>query len=218
MKKRAVDLVLAVPALIVLSPVILAAAAVATIDTSRFGIFSQTRIGRHAQPFNIYKIRTMRGTGGTTITTTNDSRITTAGRWMRRFKLDELPQLWNVINGTMSLVGPRPDVVGYADCLKGQEREILGLRPGITGPASLVFRDEQSWLGGVADPSITNDTVLWPLKVRINLAYGRRATIADDLKLIGLTLRRDPHRLSAIISKWDQDLLWLLRRLDAVQL
>jgi lipopolysaccharide/colanic/teichoic acid biosynthesis glycosyltransferase len=105
------------------------------------------------------------------ITTSGDVRITPIGRFLRRFKLDEYPQLWNVLIGNMSFVGPRPDVPGYADRLSGDARRILQLRPGITGPATLYFRNEEELLSSVADPKKYNDEVIWPKKVEMNLQY-----------------------------------------------
>jgi lipopolysaccharide/colanic/teichoic acid biosynthesis glycosyltransferase len=109
---------------------------------------------------------------------------------LRRFKLDELPELWNVIKGEMSLVGPRPDVPGYADCLNGKDRMILELRPGITGPASLVFANEEEILSKVNDPEKYNREVIFPEKVRINLDYYNRRNLLLDLKIIFATIFR----------------------------
>lgn len=135
------------------------------------------------------KLRTMRaGTSGTTVTRSDDARITEWGRRFRRYKLDELPQLWNVLLGQMSLVGPRPDVPGYADQLEGEDRAILALRPGITGPATLAWRDEEEVLARVDDPEAYNREVVFPDKVRRNLQYLKTWSMAGDLRLIYTTV------------------------------
>ena len=152
--------------------------------------FVQTRMGRHGRPFRCVKFRTMHvgADAGGPITTATDSRVTSAGRFLRRHKLDEWPQLWNVLLGHMSLVGPRPDVPGYADRLEGDARRLLELRPGITGPATLHFRDEETLLAATADPQGYNDTVLWPKKVQLNLAYLDHWSLWTDIRLIVETL------------------------------
>jgi lipopolysaccharide/colanic/teichoic acid biosynthesis glycosyltransferase len=150
----------------------------------------QSRIGRHGKPFDVYKIRTMKSDAGhaTLVTTRDDPRITRSGRFFRRTKIDELPQLYNVLIGEMSLVGPRPDVAGFADRLDGEARAILELRPGITGPATLAYRDEESLLAAVADPETYNREVVFPDKVRINLDYIRNYSLAGDVRCILRTL------------------------------
>jgi lipopolysaccharide/colanic/teichoic acid biosynthesis glycosyltransferase len=122
------------------------------------------------------------------VTSSNDSRITAYGRMLRKFKLDELPQLWNVLVGDMSFVGPRPDVSGYADLLTGEERLILSVRPGITGPASLEYRNEELLLSRVADPQSYNDMVIWPHKVEINTRYVQNYSFKKDIYYILQTI------------------------------
>ena len=122
------------------------------------------------------------------ITTATDSRITSVGRVLRRYKLDELPQLWNVLKGEMSFVGPRPDVPGYADRLQGEDRKLLELLPGITGPATLLFRDEEQLLDMVKDKKAFNDEVVYPEKVRINLEYLHTSTFWRDIGYIIATV------------------------------
>ena len=136
-------------------------------------IFRQQRVGRHGQLFTIYKFRSMSAapSDSLSIAAAEQNRITPLGEKLRKYKLDELPELWNVFIGDMSFVGPRPDVPGYADKLQGEDREILELRPGITGPASLKYRDEEYMLLNVADPKKYNDEVIYPDKVRLNLYY-----------------------------------------------
>jgi len=125
---------------------------------------------------------------GGSVTTAADSRVTPIGRFLRRWKLDELPQLWNVLTGSMSFVGPRPDVPGYADRLQGEDRRILELRPGITGPATLLFRDEERLLALAKNPQAFNDAVVFPEKVRINRKYMETASFWRDIGYILATV------------------------------
>lgn len=153
-------------------------------------LFCQERVGRAGRPFTIYKLRTMGENAGqgSSISVAGDSRITPLGRWLRRFKLDELPQLWNVLRGDMSLVGPRPDVPGYLDGLKGEAAGLLGLRPGVTGPATLAFRDEEELLATAKDPQAFNDEFIFPEKVRLNLEYMKCVSFKGDLSYILRTI------------------------------
>lgn len=151
--------------------------------------FSQKRVGKNGNLFVIHKFRTMTvDAKGSSVTVLGEDRITRLGAILRRCKLDELPQLWDVLIGNMSIVGPRPDVPGYADKLVGEDREILSLRPGITGPASLKYRDEEELLASVSDPITYNDEVIYPDKVRINLYYVRHYSFGMDMKIILATL------------------------------
>jgi lipopolysaccharide/colanic/teichoic acid biosynthesis glycosyltransferase len=122
--------------------------------------------------------------GITTITTAVDQRITPLGRLLRRWKLDEMPQLWNVLKGEMSFVGPRPDVPGYYERLTGPDRVLLRLRPGVTGPASLAFRDEEDLLAGQSDPKSYNDNVLFPAKTAMNVEYYNSCSLLGDLRIL----------------------------------
>ena len=187
--KRSLDLCASAVGLVVLSPVIACTWWIARKDTGGSGFFRQERVGRYGRTFRVVKLRTMRaGTSGTTVTRSDDARITEWGRRFRRYKLDELPQLWNVLLGQMSLVGPRPDVPGYADQLEGEDRAILALRPGITGPATLAWRDEEEVLARVDDPEAYNREVVFPDKVRRNLQYLKTWSMAGDLRLIYTTV------------------------------
>lgn len=152
-------------------------------------IFKQTRIGRHGKPFTMYKFRTMTvNHGGSSVSVAGESRITPLGAVLRRYKIDELPELWNVLKGDMSFVGPRPDVPGYADALQSDDREVLLLRPGITGPASLKYRNEEEILATVPNPQQYNDTVIFPDKVRINRYYLHNYSFITDIKMIFCTV------------------------------
>lgn len=182
--KRTFDIALAASGLLALWPLILAAILLARIDTKASGLFRQRRIGRFGKPFILSKVRTMRAIEGTSVTTANDARITRLGRFFRRWKIDELPQLWNVLTGDMSFVGPRPDVEGFADRLKGEDRVVLSLRPGITGPATLKYRDEERLLARQPDPESYNREVIWPDKIRINRAYLEEYSLGCDLRCI----------------------------------
>jgi lipopolysaccharide/colanic/teichoic acid biosynthesis glycosyltransferase len=188
--KRAVDLSFAIVGILALGWLMVAAWLVATIDTGRNGLFMQDRIGRDGRTFRVIKIRTMRVSREitTTVTTSTDARITPIGRLLRLSRIDELPQLVNVLVGDMSLVGPRPDVPGWADRLEGDDRVILRIRPGITGPATLHFRDEAQLLARQPDPERFNREVIWPAKVRLNREYLQQWSLAGDFRLIARTL------------------------------
>jgi len=184
--KRTLDLVLALLLIALTFGIMLLAWLLATLSTGKNGLFTQTRIGRHGKPFKILKIRTMKDHPGlhTTATTAHDPRITPLGRWLRRLKIDELPQLFNVLMGQMSFVGPRPDVPGFADQLQGDDRILLSLRPGITGPATLAFRHEEELLAQQEDPDTYNREVIFPEKVRINKEYLQNYSILKDFRYI----------------------------------
>ena len=152
-------------------------------------IFTQKRVGKDGELFTMYKFRRMTvGDGGSAVSVAGESRITPLGAKLRKYELDELPELWNVLIGDMSFVGPRPDVPGYADMLEGEDRLILKLRPGITGPASLKYRNEEEILAQVDDPQRYNDEVIYPDKVRINLDYYYHHSLLGDIKLIMKTI------------------------------
>ncbi len=162
----------------------------ATFSTQKFGIFSQIRVGENAKLFEIYKIRTMKVhiPKEDFITLKNDDRITPFGKFLRAYKLDELPQLFNVLIGDMSLVGPRPDVPGYADELKGNNKIILTVKPGITGPATLKFKEEEDLLFKQNNPKEYNDKTIWPEKIEINKQYIEEWTLFNDIKYVIKTI------------------------------
>lgn len=184
--KHSIDFVLALVLLGLTGWIILIAAALAAVQTRTNGFFVQARVGRNGRLFRAIKIRTMwRVIDETTITTTtvtasNDKRITPLGRILRKYKIDELPQLFNVLLGQMSFVGPRPDVPGFADQLQGEDRCILSLRPGITGPATLYFRNEEDLLALQADPEKYNREVIYPKKIELNKKYLREYSLWRD--------------------------------------
>ena len=155
-------------------------------------LFVQERVGKDGKLFKVHKFRSMRvrreDEAFTGVAAAETSRITPLGEKLRKYKLDELPELWDVFIGKMSFVGPRPDVPGYADKLVGENRAILKLRPGITGPASLKYRNEEELLAQVDDPVKYNDEVIWPDKVRLNLYYLQHYSFWMDLKMIFATV------------------------------
>lgn len=152
-------------------------------------IFKQKRVGRNGKLFTMYKFRSMTvGHGGSSVSVAGESRITPFGAKLRHYKLDELPELWNVLIGDMSFVGPRPDVPEYMDKLTGKDRNVLQLRPGITGPASLKYRDEEDLLARQADPQRYYDEVVFPDKIRINLYYLHHYSFVKDIQMIFCTV------------------------------
>ena len=172
--------------LIFVLPIIALGWLAATISTRKNGFFIQQRVGMNGKQFPLLKLRSMRVIAGpqTNVTADGDQRITKTGRILRKLKIDELPQLFNVLLGQMSLVGPRPDVPGFADQLTGDDRIILSIRPGITGPASIAFRNEEEILAAVDDPEVYNREVIWPEKVAINKQYVQTQSLLGDVKLI----------------------------------
>ena len=193
MVKRATDLVLALLGLIVLAPVLLLAMTWVWFDSTGPVLFRQERVGRGGRLFRIHKLRTMRvdaPTQGPAVTGFADSRITRAGRWLRHYRIDELPQLIDVLRGNMSLVGPRPEVPRFVALYPPELRErVLSVRPGITDPAALEFVDEAELLAGSSDPERTYIDVILPRKLRRQAEYVERADWKSDLAVIGRTLR-----------------------------
>lgn len=188
--KRTFDFVMAAIGILVLWPLAVVIAFAIKINSPGPVFFIQKRIGRYGKEFKCVKFRTMYCGAHKSgyITAASDTRITIVGKYLRRFKFDELPQLWNVITGKMSFVGPRPDVPGYADRLEGEDRKILLLRPGITGPASIYFRKEEELLATVNDPQSYNDNVIWPRKVEINKKYIENWSFCKDIGFVLITL------------------------------
>lgn len=186
------DRIAALCGLVVLSPVLLVVAILIKIKMPGGPvIFKQKRVGRNGKLFTMCKFRSMTvAHSGSSISVAGESRITPLGAVLRKYKFDELPELWNVLIGDMSFVGPRPDVPGYADNLVGEDRLVLKLRPGITGPASLKYANEEEILAQVPNPQQYNDEVIFPDKVKINLYYYQNHTFFGDIKLIFQTIFR----------------------------
>lgn len=189
--KRLLDLACVIPGIIVLAPLFLLIAVWIKLDSAGPVFFRQERVGLNGRLFRILKFRTMvtnaESMGGQ-LTVGVDRRITQAGNLLRRYKLDELPQLFNVLVGDMSLVGPRPEVPRYVALYNDEQRQVLKLRPGITDPASIQFRDEAGLLGAAADPERYYIDVLMPEKIRLNMEYAKRATLWQDIRTIFRTL------------------------------
>lgn len=185
------DKLMSLLGLIFLSPVLLVVSCLIRLKMPGGSVlFKQKRVGQHGRLFTVYKFRSMTvaGEGKTSIAAAEESRITPLGDKLRRYKLDELPELWNVLKGDMSFVGPRPDVPGYADKLKGEDRNILKLKPGITGPASLKYRNEEEILSKVSDPIAYNNDVVYPDKIKLNLYYYYHYSFVKDIQMIFCTV------------------------------
>ena len=188
--KRTFDLIASFLGLLLTWWIIAIAWIVASIETRSNGFFIQNRVGKEGRLFSAMKIKSMKKVEGVdmTITASNDVRITKSGQFFRNSKIDELPQLINVLFGSMSFVGPRPDVEGYADKLRGNDRIVLSIRPGITGPASLKYKNEEEILSKEADPKKYNDEIIWPDKVKINKAYIENWSFKQDIVYIIKTI------------------------------
>lgn len=189
--KRWLDALLAGLALLLLIPLFFLVAIVIKLDSRGPVFFFQQRIGRGMRPFWIYKFRTMVADAprkGTAITLAEDSRVTAVGKWLRKSKIDELPQLINVLKGEMSLVGPRPEVPKYVELYRRDYEEILRIRPGLTDLASLKYRDEAEALREFADPEKGYETVILPDKIRLAKEYLRRSSLRTDIEILLKTL------------------------------
>jgi len=189
MMKRAFDVLLSFVALIILLPFLMIVAILIKLMMPGPVLFSQERVGLGGRRFRILKFRSMKiNNSGVSITLKNDDRITPLGRFLRRSKIDELPQLWNILIGEMSFVGFRPDVPGYHDQLQGDQRLLLSIMPGLTGADSLAYPNEEDILQHQPDPQAFYDQYLFPDKVRINMAYMKKQSFLFDLKIIVYTL------------------------------
>jgi len=180
MSKRLFDLFFALLGIIIGGLLLLILYILASIDTKQNGIFSQKRIGQFGTPFTIYKIRTFG--------LSEEKPISKVGAFLRNSKLDELPQLWNIVIGNMSFVGPRPDIAGYYDVLEGENRKILELKPGLTSLASIKYSKEELLLEQQENPLNYNDTVIFPDKVKMNLQYYYSNSVFIDVKIIWKTI------------------------------
>ncbi len=190
MLKRLFDLLFATAGLLLLAPLLAALALWVKLDSPGPACYRQERVGRHGVPFHIHKLRTMfTGAQGLPLTVGADARITRAGRMLRRTRLDELPQLWDVLRGKMSLVGPRPEVPRYvAHYPEALRAQVLAVRPGITDPAALAFIDEAELLAGAADAEAEYIRRVLPRKLAAQAAYAEHATLASDLGILARTL------------------------------
>lgn len=187
--KRIFDLVAAGVGLVALLPVFAAIALAIKLSSPGPVLFRQQRVGRNGRLFWLYKFRTMRpDPGGSLLTAAGDPRITPVGRWLRHRKLDELPQLWNVLRGDMSLVGPRPEVPTYVRLYSPEQHGVLSVRPGITGPTQVRFRREERLLAAHHDPEAYYVTTLMPAKLAIDLEYVRNRSLLGDVGLLLETL------------------------------
>lgn len=193
LSKRVMDVTCSGLGMLLLSPPLLAIALAVWLGDRGPVLYRQERVGRGGRPFTMLKFRSMVAGAdrkGRLVTVGGDARVTPVGRWIRRLKLDELPQLLNVLRGEMSLVGPRPEVQRYVDLYTAEQWPVLDLVPGITDPASIKYRDEEAVLAGYDDPDRAYVEVVMPDKIAINLSYAARATVLSDLAVILRTLLR----------------------------
>ena len=190
--KRVCDILISSIGLISLIPLFVIISIIIKLSSKGPVFFVQNRVGKNGDIFSMIKFRSMtiQQDNLSTVSIYGDSRITNFGFFLRRYKLDELPELFNVLKGEMSLVGPRPDVPGYADKLVGEAKLILLLRPGITGPATLKYANEEKVLASCDDPVRYNDEIIYPDKVKINLDYYYNNSIWIDFKIIFATIFR----------------------------
>lgn len=181
MLKRFFDIFFSSLSILLIGWVVVIAVVIASFDTKSFGLFVQERIGQFGKPFKIFKIKSM-----------NDStqKVSSFGKFLRNSKLDELPQLLNILIGQMSFVGPRPDIAGYYDELEGEDRKILELKPGLTSEASIKYANEEELLNQQTNPLAYNDTVIFPDKVKMNLDYYYKQSILVDLQILVKTIIR----------------------------
>lgn len=177
--KVVLDFIFAVILIIFLMPLLIILFVISSLDTSSNGIFFQKRIGQYGKPFTIFKFKTI-----------NEEKRTCSkiGQMFRKLKLDELPQLFNILKGEMSFVGPRPDIEGYYDILSGTDRKVLELKPGLTCEASIKYRDEEILLKKQKNPLAYNDEILFPNKVKMNLDYFENMSFKNDVKILFKTL------------------------------
>jgi lipopolysaccharide/colanic/teichoic acid biosynthesis glycosyltransferase len=190
--KRVFDVAVAAVGLVVISPLLLAAAIAVKAGSPGPVLYRGVRVGRNGDVFHIYKFRTMRAGAdrqGPPLTSANDARVTVVGRLLRRTKFDETPQLVNVLRGEMSLVGPRPEHPDFVEHYSAEQRQVLAVRPGITGPTALAFLREEEMLSG-GDPVATYVNSIMPRKLAMDLEYVRTATFAGDLKIMAATVAR----------------------------
>ncbi len=192
MAKRVFDVFSSLLALIVLSPLLFTIGVIIRRESEGGAFFRQIRVGKNGKPFSLLKFRSMHVDASGPLVTVGekDARITAAGQWLRRTKLDELPQLWNVLKGDMSIVGPRPEVPKYVELYDEDMLPALDVRPGLTDPASIDAFDEGEELASSAEPEAHYQNVILPRKVRAQVAYARRSNLFSDGRVIARTLLR----------------------------
>ena len=178
-KKNIFDRTLALVLMVFFLPFFFVIYLIVSIDTQSSGVFVQKRVGQYGKLFNIYKFKTLHPV------TRNISKL---GKFLRKSKIDELPQLFNILKGEMSFVGPRPDIEGYYDKLEGDDRRVLQLKPGLTSEASLKYRNEEQFLAQQENPLQYNDEVLFPDKVRMNLEYFEKMSLKEDINIVFRTI------------------------------
>lgn len=200
---RALEAAAAAAGLVLLSPALLVLAAAVVVDSGLPALFRQARVGKDGRLFTLLKLRTMRGAAGPEVTARGDARVTRVGRFLRRTKLDELPQLWNVVRGDMGLVGARPEVPSLVDLEDPLWRSVLSRRPGLTDPVSVLLRDEESLLASVpGDPLAFYVKTLQPLKLKGYLEYQEKRTWRTDLEVLARTLAAvSPARLAPFLQR-----------------
>jgi lipopolysaccharide/colanic/teichoic acid biosynthesis glycosyltransferase len=212
--KRSFDLLASSLALLLLSPLLVALAIAIWLDDRHSPFFFALRVARGGGDFRMIKLRTMipdAWKSGVSSTASSDARITRIGRRLRQAKLDELPQLWNVLTGEMSLVGPRPQVRADVNLYTAQERAMLQARPGLTDPSSIVFADEGEILEGSANPDLLYNQIIRPWKSRLSLLYLKKRSFAVDLRILGLTALALVSRplalrsLARLLDRWNAD-------------
>ena len=185
--KRALDIAIALPLLMLLSPVVVVLALAVRVTSVGPAFYRATRVGQGGRTFSMFKLRTMHATEGPAITSADDPRVTRLGRLLRSTRMDELPQLWNVLRGDMSLVGPRPEDPRFVACYSDEQRAVLAVRPGLTGIAQLEFRDEAHLLDP-ADPTGSYVSRVLPRKLEMDLAYVRQHSFVGDVAILSRTL------------------------------
>lgn len=192
MGRRIFDIILSLGALLLLSPLLILLAIRVAMDSPGGVIYSQVRIGKNGHPFRLYKFRSMHlgADAGSLLTIGSDSRITPSGRFLRKYKLDELPQLFNILTGDMAFVGPRPEVPRYVEMYDPRQRRVLSVRPGLTDYASLAYFDESELLGRHPDPERLYIDEIMPAKLALNLQYIDSRSFGSDMKILGRTLLR----------------------------
>ena len=189
---RFFDIIFSIIGLVILSPIFIVLYLLIRIESKGGGFYSQERIGKNGKPFKLYKFRSMRiGSDKKGLITIGekDNRITKTGFILRKYKLDELPQLWNVFIGDMSLVGPRPEVKKYTDLYTEEQKQVLQVRPGITDWASIKYVDENKILGEAKDPDEAYVNLIMPNKIKLNMVYTQHQTLGEYFKIIFTTFK-----------------------------